>query len=428
MFAGRLRLLVRGPCVHKVTTMQDLDEIRHRRELSAARIVAVARVGVAAVMIVASFVGLKPKWSEFAWVSWAYGLVAILAALLLFKVLSFKVLSFKVAAGGALLDRVHLVLVVIDVAAIFTFKVVSADGAYVPLLMLMLLPVMVVLDVSWRRATLALAVIVPTFAVEIFTDPVMLAQVGIPRIALATVVFVFFCCTVSLAVYAQSRQLDEIVKLSGTRNALLVDLMTASDEQQRKISEYIHDGPLQSVLMARQDIVAAQKRHSDESLDRALAGLREATDQMREATFELHPAVLGGAGLSRAITQLADAHSARSGIAISAEIEGPEHDATDPILFAVARELLANVVRHSQATRATLTLRAVNGVRYLDVTDDGIGISKQRAADRLTEGHIGLASQRTRIEAAGGALHMLASPAGTHIAVSLPMADTANAT
>ncbi len=390
----------------------DLDQIRHARELSALRIVALARLGVATVMIVAAHVGLKPKWLDFGWVPWVYGFVAICAAALLFSGKS----HYLVVA------RMQLVLLIIDVTAIFIFKVVSADGAYVPLMVMMLLPIMVVLDVSWRRAAVALIVIAGTFTVEIYTDPVMRSQIGVGRMTLATVLFLFLCCTVWLAVYAQGRQLDEIAHLSASRQALLVDIMTASDEQQRTVSEYIHDGPLQSVLMARQDIVAVLKKRPDEALERALAGLREATDQMREATFELHPAVLAGAGLARALTQLADATSARSGIDITTEIDYPHSDATDPIVFAVARELLSNVVRHSRATRATLTCKAVDGACHLDVVDDGIGLSAEAAARRLALGHIGLASQRARIEAAGGGMRIVPTSTGTHIAVCVPTA------
>jgi two-component system NarL family sensor kinase len=179
--------------------------------------------------------------------------------------------------------RLQLALVILDVTAIFTYKVAAADGAYTPLLILTLLPIMVLLDVSWRRAAVALVVIAGTFAVEIFTDHVLLAQVGYGRATLLTVVFGFLCCTAFLAVRAQARQLDEITQLSASRQALLVDSMRASDDQQRRISEYIHDGPLQSVLMARQDLVSVLKKRPDEALERALAGLREATDQMREA-------------------------------------------------------------------------------------------------------------------------------------------------
>ena len=389
----------------------EVDDVRHSRELDALRIVAVARLGVAAVMIGATYIGQKPKWPQFNWVPWCYGVVAIAAALLL----------FTRARRRLPLPRVQLALLVVDVLAIFTFKVAAVDGAYTPLLVLTLLPIMVLLDVEWRRAAAALVVIAATFAVEIFTDHVMLAQAGWNRAVMATVIFVFLCCTVFLAVYSQNRKLDEIAGLSASRQALLVDLMAASDDQQRRISEYIHDGPLQSVLMARQDIMAVQKKRPDEGLERALAGLRAATDQMREATFELHPAVLAGAGLARAVQQLATANSERSGIDITTDIDYPQRNPVDPMVFAVARELVSNVVRHSRATRAAVTLRAVDGVCHLDVVDDGVGMAPQAVAQRLRQGHIGLASQRARIEAAGGSLDAVPTPNGTRIEVRVPL-------
>lgn len=391
----------------------EIDQLRRARELSAMRIVAVVRVGVAAVMIAASHVGEKPKWPQFDWVPWCYAVVGVCAVAAL----------FGPAQRRLMVPRLQTVLLLVDVLAIFTYKIAAADGTYVPLLVLMLLPIMVLLDVSWRRAAAALAVIAGTFAVEIFTDPVVIAEAGRSRAAMATVVFVFLCATAFLAVYVQGRHLDEITRLSASRQALLVDLMTASDDQQRRISEFIHDGPLQSVLMARQDIVSVTKKRPDDTLERALTGLRDATDQMREATFELHPAVLAGAGLARAVQQLATANSTRSGIDITTDIDYPGADPVDPMVFAAARELLSNVVRHSRATRATVGLRAVDGVCHLDVVDDGVGLSEPDAAQRLRQGHIGLASQRARIEAAGGQMRRVPAPTGTHVSVTLPMAS-----
>jgi two-component system NarL family sensor kinase len=390
----------------------EIEQIRLSRELGALRIVAVARIGVAAVMIAATYIGQKPKWPQFNWVPWFYLIAGIGAAVVLFTPTYRRVV----------VPRVQLLFLVLDIAAIFIYKVAAADGAYVPLLVLTLLPIMVLLDVSWRRAAVALIVIAGTFAVEIYTDHVLLAQAGMGRATMATVVFGFLCCTAFLAAYAQSRQLDEITELSASRQALLVDLMTASDAQQRRISEYIHDGPLQSVLMARQDITSVLKKQPNEALERALAGLRDATDQMREATFELHPSVLGGAGLARAVAQLATANSARSGIDIVTDIDYPMTDDNDPLLFAVARELVSNVVRHSGATRATVALRVLDGVCHLDVTDDGVGMSDQDALRRLAQGHIGIASQRSRVEAAGGTMSVVPSTVGTHIAVTVPLA------
>jgi two-component system NarL family sensor kinase len=143
---------------------------------------------------------------------------------------------------------------------------------------------------------------------------------------------------------------------------------------------------------------------------------------MREATFELHPAVLAGAGLARAVTQLAAANSSRSGIVISTDIDFPRKSNADAIVYGVARELLSNVVRHSRATRASISLKVTDDECRLEVIDDGIGVAPNVATERLAQGHIGLASQRARIEAAGGTMRILGASSGTHIVVTVPLA------
>jgi two-component system, NarL family, sensor kinase len=87
--------------------------------------------------------------------------------------------------------------------------------------------------------------------------------------------------------------------------------------------------------------------------------------------------------------------------------------------------LLSNVVRHSQATNASVQLAIVDGVCRLDVVDNGIGMSTEAAARRLAAGHIGLASHRARVEAAGGKFTVVGEPTGSHIRAELPLRRSA---
>ena len=81
-------------------------------------------------------------------------------------------------------------------------------------------------------------------------------------------------------------------------------------------------------------------------------------------------------------------------------------------VLASARELLPNVVHHSRAQHASVTLGITDGICVLDVADDGVGISDEEIARRLGEGHIGLASHRTRVDAAGGRISVGRSELG----------------
>jgi two-component system NarL family sensor kinase len=392
-------------------SVHDLDRVRHVHQLSALKIVSALRVGLVVVMFVAIQVGVTPRWRQQILLSSIYAAVAALALAVAF---------FRLAQSGAA-QRLQVMFAVIDVIAVFGYKLLSPAGAYLPLMVMALLPMMVVLDVSLRRAAALLTVAVAAFALAIYTDVVLLHSVGWGRPTLAVLMYIFLCSTALLAVYLQVRHVDEIAELSVSRDQLLAQTMTAADEQQRKVSEFIHDGPLQYVLAARQDVQEHTKGQPHQQLEYALASLKSASEQLREATFELHPAVLEHAGLAAAVEKLASTTARRTGITVTTEIDYPLANAVDPLVFGVTRELLANVVRHSQATQANVALKLVGQLCHLDVVDNGVGMSITVAVQRLAEGHIGLASHRTRVEAAGGALRVLPMSAGTHISVTVPV-------
>jgi two-component system NarL family sensor kinase len=94
----------------------------------------------------------------------------------------------------------------------------------------------------------------------------------------------------------------------------------------------------------------------------------------------------------------------------------------DRLLFSVARELLTNVVRHAEASHVTVSLHDSDGERVLAVVDDGRGVDPRVLTERLARGHIGLASQRVRLESAGGQLDLGPRPdGGTSAVARLPL-------
>ena len=67
----------------------------------------------------------------------------------------------------------------------------------------------------------------------------------------------------------------------------------------------------------------------------------------------------------------------RSGIEISTDIDYPIRSAIDPIVFGVVGELLSNVVQHSRARHASVTLGITDDICVLDVADDGAGVTSE---------------------------------------------------
>ncbi|GLB85911.1 histidine kinase [Mycobacterium kiyosense] len=400
----------------------ELDRVRTVHRLRSFRIASVLRIGVVALMVAAMRIGTRhSEWPQQTVLIAVYAFIALCSVVLAFAPLRRRV-GMGPKVGAWRLEP--FAFTVLDVVALTGFQLLSSDGIY-PLLIMTLLPVFVGLDVSTRRAAVVLAFTLVGFAIAVVEDPVMVRAIGWPEAVFRFALYAFLCGTALVVVRIEERHARSVAGLSALREELLAQTMTASEELQRRISEAIHDGPLQDVLAARQEMVElATEDPDDDRVGRALVGLQSASERLRQATFELHPAVLEQVGLGPAVQQLAGFTAQRSGIEVRTEIDYPVRSEVDPIVFGVVRELLSNVVRHSRAAHASVRLRVAEGMCVLEVSDDGVGVNGETMARRLGEGHIGLASHRARVDAAGGTFVFSDAPAGTHVSVRLPLRTT----
>jgi two-component system NarL family sensor kinase len=390
----------------------ELHRVYKLYQLRVSRIASVLRIGVVALMVMAMLVGTRrSEWPQ----------QTVLLALYSLDAVSALIFAFS-PARQSLIDRLQPVaFTIIDVLALTGFQLLSTHGL-MPLMVMTALPILAGLDVSSRRAVIVLVCSWLGFVIAGLQDPVMIREMGWPVTIFGLALYGFLCCTALVVVRVEERHANTVAGLSALREELLADTMTAAERVQRRISESIHDGPLQDVLAARQELVELDAATpGDPHVNHALACLQSASERLREATFELHPAVLEQVGVGAAVEQLASFTARRSGVEITTDIDYPVQSKIDPIVFGVIRELLSNVVRHAHASHASVVLGVTNGKCHLDVADDGVGVSSQALARRLSEGHIGLASHRARVEAAGGSFTFLDEPVGAHVRVELPL-------
>ncbi len=225
--------------------------------------------------------------------------------------------------------------------------------------------------------------------------------------------------------WVQRSRVLTIAALILDRGRLSTELAEVETTARRTLAEELHDGALQYVLAARQDLEDARVHDEPESYDRIELALQESTALLRSTVSQLHPSVLAGAGLPAALQDLADATASRGHVTVHVSAEGwddARRGQAEEMLYAAARELLTNVVKHADARTVEIGLRASGDTIRLTVADDGRGFADGVADRRLAEGHIGLASQRIRIESAGGTLRLQSSANGTVAEVELPVA------
>ena len=181
---------------------------------------------------------------------------------------------------------------------------------------------------------------------------------------------------------SQNRQ-NLIDQLQATRNALAASERQAGIMHERqRLAHEIHDTLAQgftSIVMhleAAEVLIPDELRSIRSHVEQASRTARENLIETRRLLLDLQPVILDHATLPEAIIQLTNRWSEESGINASASITGVVYDLRPEIevtLLRSAQEALANVRKHSKASKVTLTLSYMNETVALDIQDDGIG-------------------------------------------------------
>ncbi len=228
----------------------------------------------------------------------------------------------------------------------------------------------------------------------------------------------------------QRSKVEMITDLAQQRTQLLHDLLGLEKRERQTISERLHDGALQYVILARRDIEDVRDG-SMVAAERVELALVECSGLLRDVVRELHPDVLTRLGLKAAIAALTDSLASRTELAVELDARmWPDDVRTDVdyVLYSAARETLTNAIKHAQAHHIWIELERHDGLAALRISDDGVGTSEAEIARKAEEGHIGLASIRAKALASGGQFDVRATSPGTEITISIPLrAPTAGA-
>ncbi|NEB00333.1 sensor histidine kinase [Streptomyces sp. SID13726] len=205
-----------------------------------------------------------------------------------------------------------------------------------------------------------------------------------------------------------------IAELTATRAAAL----DAHATELRRIERSLHDGTQNRIvtvtvlLGAARRMVARDPAGADELLERAQSAAEQALAELRSVSRGILPPVLADRGLAGALTGLA----AESAVPCAVDVDVPRRCAAsvEATAYFVVAEALTNIVRHSGASRAAVTVRTAGDRLTLTVRDDGRGGADETAGSGLT-------GIRRRVAAHDGTLGMT-SPAGgpTVLEVELP--------
>lgn len=217
---------------------------------------------------------------------------------------------------------------------------------------------------------------------------------------------------------------------------LVGKLLTAQEEERRKVAYDIHDGLTQIAVAVHQHLQAFAHDHPPGSkvregeLDRLLTLAREAVKESRRVIEGLRPAALDDFGLAVALGMHIEELEKNEALRVDYEDGlGEERLPTEveTALYRVAQEALTNAQKYAQTKKVHLTLeRLETGKVRLEVSDEGRGFDpSSRASGSGGAGpgeRVGLASMQERVSLVGGELTIRSRPgAGTSVIAEVPL-------
>jgi len=236
-------------------------------------------------------------------------------------------------------------------------------------------------------------------------------------------------------VTARHHAAQQVLESRESLRALLQRLQRAQEDERVRVAREVHDELGQMLTGLKMDLRWIERRLAEPGLaanqqpllDRAVAAsaLNEETiAAVQKLSAELRPAALDQLGLGAALAQRARQFQQRTGVTCkvaSADDLPPLPAAMASELFYIAQEALTNVARHAQAQHVDIRLRLQDAAVWLEIEDDGVGITPAALADTRS---LGLLGMRERALLSRGTVQIdAAQPHGTRVLVRVPLAQ-----
>ncbi|HWR44225.1 HAMP domain-containing sensor histidine kinase [Sporomusa sp.] len=217
-------------------------------------------------------------------------------------------------------------------------------------------------------------------------------------------------------------------KSEAERQSLLNHLITAQEDERKRISRELHDETSQALtaLILSMRAMANQADNSDnksfilEVRDEAAGVLHK----LRDLAVELRPPALDDLGLVAAIQKYLDDYKERYQMKVEFD-----HSLVNPIpepqaslaIYRILQESLTNIIKHSGANHVLIILTETDSID-LTVKDNGVGLTVETLSKARSENRLGLYGIQERVEILGGRFAIESEPPkwATVIKVSLP--------
>ncbi|MBR9974568.1 MAG: tetratricopeptide repeat protein [Bacteroidetes bacterium] len=209
---------------------------------------------------------------------------------------------------------------------------------------------------------------------------------------------------------------DKALREKNLQKMLSRRLIESQEQERKRIAGELHDSLGQGLLVIRNRAFMAKEHVADagkleEQLDIIAETAGNTLNEVRQISRALRPYQLDRFGLTASITGLTDTLSEVSSIHFVSEIDAVDglFSAADEInVFRILQEAVTNILKHADATEASIRLRHDNGQVSLLITDNGRGfdVSTLRNGGTMEHAGLGLQSMFERVRILNGEIEV----------------------
>jgi len=230
---------------------------------------------------------------------------------------------------------------------------------------------------------------------------------------------------------ANARLLQELREKERIRGLLLNKVVTAQEEERKRISHELHDqiGQLLTALLIQLQLL--ERDLSEPSLKDRLKVLKQLAEEisihLHHIAWELRPPALDELGLLAALERVTEEWSKRFNIPCEFEANGAFNGRVEPEVaigvFRIVQESLTNIAKHARATHARVTVQQENGELVVTVEDNGVGFRVKDVMRHPDENkRLGLLGMMERAAMLSGKLDIESKPGkGTKVQLRIPL-------
>ncbi len=195
--------------------------------------------------------------------------------------------------------------------------------------------------------------------------------------------------------HENAQLLDDARLREAERSRLSDQLITAEQEERRRLANELHDGAVQSLsgvaLLLDAGLNSIEEGRGEEAqqiIRRALERHRATIGELRNLSFNLEPVVLRDQGFAPAVRALTDQIELAHNVRVEVDVEAAEQlaEKTQAAMYQIIREALDQAVHRGPPQTLSVTMRQTpDGGLETAIADDAPGERRRRSLEELEE-------------------------------------------